>query len=283
MLASSPRHRGRRRRQHAGHLLEAADRKVVRFARRQPVPIPEQRGNLIRHHVERHPVGRRDRDAMEMRDAEQLLLHGRVGDDDGVVLVPPHRGLALVGKDPDHAERLVLDADAGASGIGAGTEQLIAHHRAEHGDLAGAGHVLFGEERAVLERPRANGRDIGARTLDLRVPVGRLGDHLLARAGAWRNELNARDVARDRRRIVGRQCRRVARAGADGTEVARPGIDRHDVRAGAPNLRLDRLLCAVADRHHDDHGRDADDHAERGERRPHRVATQRLDGHRQRR
>jgi hypothetical protein len=43
-------------------------------------------------------------------------------------------------------------------------------------------------------------------------------------------------------------------------------------------LGFDRGARAGADRDHDDHGGDADDHAERGQGRPHRVSTQRLDG-----
>ena len=44
--------------------------KSSRLARCQTVPIAEQRGNLLRHHVERHAVGRRDHDALNVRDAE---------------------------------------------------------------------------------------------------------------------------------------------------------------------------------------------------------------------
>ena len=56
----------------------------------------------------------------------------------------------------DDAERLVVDADGRADRIGAGAEQLIARHRAEHGDLGRARHVLRREEAAELHRPRAD-------------------------------------------------------------------------------------------------------------------------------
>ena len=80
----------------------------------------------------------------------------------------------------------------------------------------------------------------------------------------------------------GYQGRRVAAAHADRAEAVRPGIDRDDVGPDASNLVLDRRLRAVADGHHDDDGGNTDDHAERGERRPHRVTAERLDGNSER-
>jgi hypothetical protein len=57
-------------------------------------------------------------------------------------------------------------------------------------------------------------------------------------------------------------------------EVA--GADHDHVGAGRLNLRFDGRLRAGAERHHRDDGRDADDHAEHGQRGPHFVAAQRL-------
>ena len=50
-------------------------------------------------------------------------------------------------------------------------------------------------------------------------------------------------------------------------DVGRAGADSHDVRAEAGDLAVDRSSRAAANRHHHDHGGDADDDAERGERR----------------
>ena len=151
-------HRRRGRRQHARHLLERPHHEVVVVAGLDAGGACAAASAICcGHRVERHAVLGRDRDAGDVLHAEQLLLHGRVGDDDGVVLVLPHRRLPLAGEHADDLERLVLDADDRAGRIGAGAEQLIAHRpsRAPR-PCAARRHVAVGEEAAELHRPRAD-------------------------------------------------------------------------------------------------------------------------------
>ena len=72
----------------------------------------------------------RDRDLVQVGDAEQLLLQGRVGRDDDVVLVLAELALALGGQHADDAEGQVPDADDLADGIRSGN-RIFATRRPE--------------------------------------------------------------------------------------------------------------------------------------------------------
>ena len=176
-------------------------------------------------------------------------------------------------------ERLALDPDHGTGWIGAGSEQLVANDGSEHGHLAGARHLLLAEETAELERPGADGRQIRAGALHLRAPVGVSAQDLGARVHAGREIAHTGNVGPDRRRIIGRQRRDGALACTHRTEGAGSGVHHDDVRAGTSNLVLDRGAGPGANGDHDDDGGNADDHPQRGQRRPHRVAPKCPHGH----
>ena len=143
------------------------------------MPCPQERCDLVRHRLKRHAVSSRDRDVLQMRDAEQLLLHRRVRHHDRVVLIGTHGCLALSRQNADDPKRLIADPNRRARRVNADAEELIPGDASEDGDLLRAGDILVGEERSLLDRPGADRRQIGAGSLNLCVPVGRFRHDLL--------------------------------------------------------------------------------------------------------
>ena len=123
---------------------------------------------------------RRHGHLLNERDAAQLLHHRRVRHEDGVVLILAHPRLALARHHADDGEGLVRDADDLADRIAVGLEQLIADDAAEHGHLRGGRDVLRREERALVDRPRSDERQVDVGALHLRVPVLVAGHDLTA-------------------------------------------------------------------------------------------------------
>ena len=132
------------------------------------------------------------------------------------------------------------------------------------------------QQRAQPRRPVADLEELGRRAGDGRRPVAVFGDDLAGACGRA-----ARRSGRRRRRS--RMARRSSQVSVG--SVPAPALRaarrlrarRHDQHVG-PHRR-ERLLDAgarpLADRDHRDHGRDADDDAQRGQQRPHLVAQQR--------
>ena len=155
------RHRGGRRRQDARHLLERPHQEVVIRARRSWWRVRSRRRSVGGIVSSRAVLGRHG-DVLDVLHAHQLLLHGRVRDDDRVVLVLPHRGLPLAREHANHLERLVLDADDLARRIGADAKQLIAHDGPSTATFAALRHVAsvkklpncVGHERMAASRHR---------------------------------------------------------------------------------------------------------------------------------
>ena len=136
--------------------------------------------------------GRRHGDVLDVLDAHQLLLRGRVGNHDVSSWSSPPGAGALAGHHPDDLEGLVLDPDDLARRIHVLAEQVGRDRRPEHGHLRRAGDVLGGEERPVLDGPRADERAVDVGAVDARLPVLVARDHLVPRGHARGDVLGRR-------------------------------------------------------------------------------------------
>jgi hypothetical protein len=163
------------------------------------VAVPEDFGDRL---GDRGRLGRHggDRDVVDVLDALQLLLHGRVRREDRVVLILAETTLPLARHHADDVERLVADADDLPGRIDVRSEERIGHGRAQHGDLRCGVHVLRGEEVPVLHRPDADHREVDVGPLDAGGPVLVARDDLGAGVHAGSDVLHTGDLARARRR-----------------------------------------------------------------------------------
>ena len=100
--------------------------------------------------------------------------------------------------------------------------------------------------------------------------------HLAGLADEVAHLADRRRLAPDRLRVAECQRRGAAGAAARAARHRRAGQDDHEVGPEAFDLLPHRLVGALADRDHGDQRRDADEHAEHGERRAHPVAADRL-------
>ncbi len=166
------------------------------------------------------------------------------------------------------SHEILVDPDAPPQGA-VTAEQLVPHRVADDAGGAPAAHFPLQEAPAGCQLPvlRDEVAVVGAdhrRAAAFR-PVDHR-RHFLARgchcAHTAKLRLQRFDVAEIERLGVG--------AGAAGPELSR--AYEQQVAAELGQLRRDLGRRAVADRHHGDHRTHADDDAERGEERSHRVA-----------
>ncbi len=101
------------------------------------------------------------------------------------------------------------------------------------------------------------------------------GDQLRPRVHRRSDHRNTRHFTFDRFEIVNGQRvgAGVAGATANAAYVLRPRANEQQVRADALDLRLNRRRRALADTHHRNHRRNADDDAEHGQSRAHLVTN----------
>jgi hypothetical protein len=125
-------------------------------------------------------------------------------------------------------------------------------------------HTLFPAASSSVEKVRPS---VG-RAGDTRLPIDPVRGGGLVRVGLSRNRVDAANLLLDRRDVLfGERPRRsAARLPAGGV-----GNDEQRICAQRGDLRLHGGGDAVADRHHRDHRRDADDDAEHGQNRPEQV------------
>ena len=173
-------------------------------------------------------------------------------------------------------ERNVADAQFLSDGV----EPAVKNARdrlTDERDLCAAGNFLGLERAAGIDFPFARLEPAEIDAIDGRRPIRPAGNELRAATREGRRHLHARNLARDRARVVVGQRRRrpAAEPHAALRDIAR-GNDQ-EVGAEAADLRHHLLARAAADRDHRDHGRDADDDAEHGERAAQLVQPQRIE------
>src|SRR5712691_2142855 len=218
-----------------------------------------------------------DRARVRLARAEDLLLRRRDRDEHHVVLVLAPRVLPLAREDADHRERHLLDPDDLPEGLGL-AEEVEGRRLADERDFGGPVDVLRVDLTAVHDGPVARLGVVDGDALDDSGPVEVPVHDLRRAADRGRGDLDGRDLAGDRGRVVLRD--RELAAGAEPDPARGDAAREHDeeIRAEALNLLGHARLGAGADADHRDDGGDADDDAEHRERAPKLVDAQRADG-----
>ena len=263
--------RGRRR---LGNIGKIAHVEIVFALGTDAVALAQKQSNLFLGFF--HPLGahRLDDDALHPGDAHEPLLHGRVGNHDGVVLIRALSRLPFAREHADHSERDVSDADDRVERIVV-AEQLTRDGFADHGDFGGAVHVAFVKKTALGDLPVADLLELRRDSLSQSAPVQVSRDHLILAPQDRRRKRHRRQLARHRLGIAIEQRIDVAEAGSDAALHVAAGQDDQNVGAERGDLRADRRLGAFADGDHRDDRADADDDAEHRQESAQLVSRQR--------
>ena len=218
----------------------------------------------------RRRVADRQLDLLDVVVAGQPALQRPERDDDRVVPVLAEVALALRLQQADDRARQRPQPEPAADRIGR-PEQLVPRRLADDADGGAGAELALGEPAAARQLPVAG----------LEVGVGRAGH---GRRAVLRAADDAEADGRHRRHGRHRRARRARarrrpaaeRLGAARRAAGPDALARHDgqqVAAHAGDVRRDLRRGAVAERDHDDHRRDADDDAERRQRRAQHVAA----------
>ena len=231
------------------------DREVVRVARADAMPHPEELGDRIARRLHVGAVRDADPDRPDTGPADEVLANRAQRHEHLVVGVLEARA-ALRLQDPDDLERDATDSHLRADRLGAEAE-VAGGRGAEHDRAQSAVDGNVGQEGALPDLIGANGGVVGRGAHDrCRDRVGR----------ARRDDGLRLDLGRDRGQPVQRRdCGRVVQ-GQRGIAATARGTDRQQVRAEAAQLLRDARRRATADAHERDHRRHADDHAEHRQR-----------------
>ena len=203
----------------------------------------------------------------------------RPGREEDVILVLAHHVRALLAQDADHLKGYVPDADLLADGRLSGEE--LPHDRAAYdADLARVADVVLGECFALVHvGPIAHLEKGWGRAIDVRGhPVSVAVDDLRAGAHDGGHVGDGGTLFGDGIRILRGQGRHAPYAVVDAAHILGARYNHEGVGPYAREGALDGEGRSVADLHHGDDRRDADDDAERGEQGPHDVPSERACG-----
>ena len=198
------------------------------------------------------------------------------GDEDGVVKVEAEN-LALRFHDADDAVALAADPQARAERVVA-AEQLLRHPGAEHREGARRARVVVRQELAARRAHAERAREVRAGAVERDAPalagVLDLGVALHQRIG----HLHVAHPG-EREGVVDRQrAHRVHGAERGAVRRDAPGRHGHQVGAELGELGDHEAVQSLADGGEQDHRRDADRDAERGERGAQPVRAERGEG-----
>ena len=229
------------------------------------VAIPQESRDVTlgaRGRLRRHRADEDDPAKELLQPPLDFRLEGAHRDQDCVVVVLPHGGLSLPRQNADDLKRNVPDPDHLPHRICRRTEQLVDHGLTQDRHLRAPVHVGLGEEAAPGRGPGANLEVLGSRSGDGGAPVLVLAEDLGHGPQGRRSESDSGNFVLYSPKIVpgeGWHGSKAA-AGSAGGSAAR----HHDEKTGAHGGEglLDPRLGSLADRHHGDHGGDADDHAQ---------------------
>ena len=156
-------------------------------------------------------------------------------------------------------------------------EQVVDHGLAQQRYFVGGLDIFGGEGLAFFDADVANGQIFGRHAVDLGPPVIASVDHLLVVILDRRRVLHGGAFGLNRLGIPFRERLRVAVAALDSAGVLAARLNHDDVAADGGDLLMDAVGGAAAHRYHGDHGADADDDAEHGQRRAQLVHAQRAE------
>ena len=115
-------------------------------------------------------AGDLDVDGADVGNAHEAFLGRRQGDDDDIVLVLAHGGLALAFQDADDLVRLVVDADVLADRVGF-VEEVGRDRRPDDGDAVARVEVALSDEGARLDDEGADVQVFRRDAVDRCIPV----------------------------------------------------------------------------------------------------------------
>ena len=220
-----------------------------------------------------------DRVAVAVLDERELVVEGRYGQADEVVVGMPHH-LPLLLEDADDEVLRSIELEPLVDRVFAGEERLP-HVLSDYGDRRGVLDVRLGQEPPVPDEvvvrerivgggaqdDRRRGLRVAVLDVDVRIPEVALGRH-----GAHLRDLGLQGDGVFPRQVLAVPLARVAASGAE----ARLELLELDER-GAEALEVAHhvVVEAVDDRDHGDYRRDADDDPEDGQEGPQLVRPHR--------
>ena len=209
-------------------------------------------------------AGDLDVDGADVGDAHEAFLGRRQGDDDDVVLVLAHGGLAFTFQDADDLIGLVVDADVLADGIGF-VEEVGGDRRSDDGDAVARVEVALGDEGSRLDDEGPDVQVFRRDAVDRRIPVLVAVDDLVGTVDRRRYVIDVLYFILDGYGVVVFQF--LARTGCrtDAAVIGRAWRNDEHIAAQAGDGVGDVLLDAHADGNHGNDGADADDDAQHGQ------------------
>ena len=246
------------------------------------VPLAQERPHLALRLVQ---IVHRDEgdvhhvDVVELRPLE-IAVNARVRGHHHVVLVLAPVVRAFRAEHADDLERDVLQANRLADGIVVLRKEVPPHSRADYADACAGPRLLVREKAAVRNVPVADLLDVRGDALHVPGPVFRAVHHLHGRADLGTHALHeAGELALDRLGVARGHRLALSHAAGDRPMVAPLGEHHHQVVTHGRDLLDHHRLRALADRHREDDGHDADADAETAEEGPHGVASERHQRH----
>src|SRR5688572_9078207 len=265
-----------------GNFGEIIDPEIVRLSLSNGVPFPKQFGDLIFGCSCCSWANRRNRDAVNSRyrAVRHLLLNCRVRHDREVVLILTGRRLTLRGEDADDTVGQVANADGLAHRIAA-LEEVVGDGLPQYDDSVRRTHIGLGKEVTLIDFQAADLQIVFVRSFHAGLPV-LISEYKLALSlGNWSNEFYGWDFALNGLDIT--FCQRLlisALSCAAATRVpAATTLDLQDVLTHPGNLVLNELLSSLTERHHGDHGGDANHNTQHGQCGLDLVLAEGVNGH----
>src|SRR6266540_3813293 len=281
-------HRAEQDRESLSHLGEGGQEVLLALNREvvlgRPVPLSEHLRNLVDHLLRDSLLSHLDVDNRDVRPATRVALGDESGlhrgdRDEHLVILVAEAGPTLGLHHTDHAvigRDTVVEADPNclADGIVI-AEQIRRDVAAKHDyarvsfELRPADELAIGDVRVADRLVAGSGAGDSSRGI-LAVSQQLAEAGLLRRGGD-----NRGDPLRKRLGVLERKRDGAALGRADPGLLSAAGADEKQIGPEALDLRGDLLLRALADRHHRDHGADADDDAQHRQTRSELVGAER--------
>ena len=201
--------------------------------------------------------------------ARDTPLEGPQRHDHQIVLIRAHGALTLACEKPDHLAGDLLESDLLTDGILV-PEQLAAHRRPDHAHRPPGTLLGLGEEPPVVQSPVAHREEavVAAGDRGRPIAVAHDGRHDLTRRAG--DGTHGADLALHRDHVVQGEGRCV---GAGSRPHALAHGDHQQVGSETFDLRRDLPGRTVAEGHHDNDRRHADDNAQHGQDRTQDVSA----------
>ena len=255
-------------------LLHVADVEIIVLGRLKVVPLPQQSLHLILK-FGGTPILRLDqnlphRSRIGLAAPNYLLLRGAHRHQNHIVLVLAGRRLPLRHQRPHHGEGNLLDANNLANRIFT-VEKVVHHGLAEQRHPRRPLDVAIGERCALVDRQIPDRQVVGRGAQNLGAPVVVAKHGLGPTPDGGCRQCGGVAFEADSKSVVHRQRLGVSSSHVHSRCGDRPRQDDDEVAADRRNLLLYPGFRPRTHRDHGDHGRNADNDPQHGQRRAHPV------------